>query len=695
MTLSLSELFQPAPPGITASGATPPTTAFYTVTGTVQLTPASPNVVGSGTEFTAQLEAQQTVQFSPQPGVFYSVLSITSDGALVLATNYSGPPAAAASLSAQSSSWLETLLQDGATLDLPTTSWQPGAVVRTVMAIMAVELSKGDSAVALQAQGGFLDFAATGFVTVTDIDGSTTTIAVSPDPSIPGQNPNANPTWLDVLASSVYNVTRTPGSAATNPLWLVNTTGASFGTFAPGTFHAGNNITGATYTAQNAFTYGASAVAGTFVSSVTVSAGGIVTVVTNSAHGLATGATVFLQNVLGLAGPGIINPTASAAGIGGGFATITVVNGTTFTLNGVTGAGAYTGTPLGKVFVPVSVTFAADMVGPAGNAAIGQILTPVNSIPGGAIGNLVTFAGNPWQSNTSLASACRGKLATLTPNGPKGAYLFYALVASQILAGQPVVNGGPVLPNPLPTNITLDGGPITRVLVSLSTGNGQVTATVANSSGPVGGCINNPISNVTAATPAVVTSANHGLVTGDYAQVNAVNGVNGVNGVFQITKVDNNNFQLNGSVGTGAYAANTGQVSGGDLYAVEAVLAAYTTPNTVTEITQSATAVGAAIGAIIYVPAAFVTQYQTAVSTALAAYFASFPIGGLNVDGQTNILPIGAIEGLLYAIGQQGGQIYTLSVTAVTINGGAIDLQLGATGVAVLGSTAAIQVIGV
>ncbi len=284
MTYSLDQIFVPSPPGVTSSGATPPTSNFYTLTGDVQVTNGSANVAGSGTEFTAQIEVGQAVQFSEQPGVTYEVVTLTSDTAIVISPNYSGTSSIQTSIAAQSQSWLQTMLADGATLSLPTTAWQPGQVIRTVFAICSVEFSKFDTIQAQQASGGFLDFAATGTITFTDIDGNTVVLPVSPDPSIPGQNPNATLTWLDVLASSTFNVKRIAATSAQNPLWLVNTTASSFGTFTPGTFHAQNPTTGATFSSQAAFSFTPSPTAGTSITGATN--GTIVTITTSTANGL-------------------------------------------------------------------------------------------------------------------------------------------------------------------------------------------------------------------------------------------------------------------------------------------------------------------------------------------------------------------------------------------------------------------------
>jgi hypothetical protein len=596
--------------------------------------------------------------------------------------------------STPANSWLATLLANASALGLPTTTWQPGDPLRTILAIQAVSDSKEDGVIALQAQGMFLDYAATGTVTLTDLDGTTATIAVSPDPSVPGQNPTGAPTWLDALASSQYDVKRIQATAAINAYCVVNTLGTSLGTFAAGTYHVANFVTGATYSNQAPFTLSPSPVIGTAIASMAGTS--VVTLTTSTNHGLVTGAVVYLAaiptiaNLVGLVGSGV---TTSS-----GFCTITVTGLATFNLNGVTGSGSYPLTAASLAYTPSTVVLGADAIGTTGNAGVGVINQLVTASPGCWGVNLVTFAGANWQSNVSLASTCRAKQATFSPNGPSGAYLFYALAAYLILSGNALpssppavtaavtaylaVLGLPPLVNPLPAAFTLDGGPITRVVVATNPQSGTVTTIVANAGGPVGGCMTLPVTGATAASPIVITCVGHGCVTGDWVQAQGILGLTGGNGVFQCTRVDANHVSLNGSSGLGAYTAATGQLSGGDLYAVSAVLQAYATPNAVTQTVASATGVAVTVAATAYVPRAQVGAYTTAVNAVLLAYLTGFPIGGLTVDASTNVLPIGTIEGLIFAAGQQlPGQFYTLSVTGVTLNGVAADLALGPTGV--------------
>lgn len=62
------------------------------------------------------------------------------------------------------------------------------------------------------------------------------------------------------------------------------------------------------------------------------------------------------------------------------------------------------------------------------------------------------------------------------------------------------------------------------------------------------------ITNATNATPIVITSAGHGLINGNQVRITGVLGNTAANGDFFITRIDANNFSLNGSSGNGNYA---------------------------------------------------------------------------------------------------------------------------------------------
>ena len=63
------------------------------------------------------------------------------------------------------------------------------------------------------------------------------------------------------------------------------------------------------------------------------------------------------------------------------------------------------------------------------------------------------------------------------------------------------------------------------------------------------------ITGASNAAPIVISSASHGLSTGDAISVSGVAGNTAANGVFTITKVDDNSFSLNGATGNAAYTS--------------------------------------------------------------------------------------------------------------------------------------------
>jgi uncharacterized phiE125 gp8 family phage protein len=66
------------------------------------------------------------------------------------------------------------------------------------------------------------------------------------------------------------------------------------------------------------------------------------------------------------------------------------------------------------------------------------------------------------------------------------------------------------------------------------------------------------ITGATNAAPIVVTSADHGLLTGDRIRVEDVEGTTAANGTWTVTGVDDNDFSLQGSTGNAAYTESTG-----------------------------------------------------------------------------------------------------------------------------------------
>lgn len=63
------------------------------------------------------------------------------------------------------------------------------------------------------------------------------------------------------------------------------------------------------------------------------------------------------------------------------------------------------------------------------------------------------------------------------------------------------------------------------------------------------------ITDATNASPIVITSANHGLATGDRVTVQNVGGNTGANGSFVITVLSSSTFSLDGSSGSASYTS--------------------------------------------------------------------------------------------------------------------------------------------
>jgi hypothetical protein len=573
------------------------------------------------------------------------------------------------------SQWLSFMLTAGATLGLSTTAWQSGDPARTILAIESVMLGQADTIASQMIQGRFLDYAATGTVTGTDLDGNTIEIPVSPDPSIPGQNDSAAPTWLDVLAQQEYDTTRLQSTNAGGPIAFVNTSITSQGTFAIGAFTIANVISQATYTNSGSFTLSTSTTKA--ISSVTA---GFTTQFTVIGHGLSTGAVIFVS---GMTGSGTI-PNINSAQFNGSnlFYAVTVVDANTLSI-GVVSSGSYTGG--GSIYVAQSIEFAAPTLGPSSNAAPGYASVSVTSTVGCFFGNVASLSGAPWESNVALASRCRASTALASPNGVSQSYEYYCLAAYSLLQAL-TANPGP---------ITLTGGPITQAETIINTSSGEATTILRNGGGIVDGCLNVAITNVSATSPIQITTfAPHNCISGEYGQANGVGGNTQANGQWQITVISPTVISLDASTYGGTPYTSGGSFSGGDLYAIDLIVQAYTVPEAVTATEQSALAVAAVITGTVYVPIALVATYQASMQTTMTTYFAGFPIGGLNVDSGTNLLPYGDVVGLLFSSGNQNGAIYTKSVFNVLINGSAADLSLTSVGFPVPNLTG-IVVIGV
>lgn len=584
-------------------------------------------------------------------------LSITSLFNPALSGVTPGNPGASPS----TGTWFAQILANAQTLQLPATAWQSGGVARTILAIMSNMFAQSDGVISTMAQGGFLDFAASGTVTYTAANGQTVTNPVTPDPSIPSQNSTGALGWLDLLANSVYNVQRIAAAQASGTLAIANSTANTYGPFTVGTYHVGNPGTGAGFSNSSTLTIAPASFVGGGVTSASNSSP--ITLTTASAHGLTTGQTVNTAGILGNTGAN-------------GFFTVTVTSTTSFQLNSSSGTGAYTGG--GTVNVCTTCPIVADLLGTIGTSGPNTITQTTSVLSGVTCSNVAALFGQNWESNISVANRCRLKLQSLSPNGPKGSYAYFALTAAQLLAAQ--------------TPAVQLSSPITRVTVQTSPATGVITTAVANANGVVPGVSNLPITGATNATPIAITTASaHGLSTGNYVTNSGVLGNTNANGTFVITVTGSTTFTLNGSSGSGAYTGG-GVVEGGDLGEVDAIIQANAVGNNVTALTASAAAQPVAIVATVTIPQAQTSTYLANAQAALALYFASLPIGGT----AAGVISYGEVIGLLFSAGSVGGAAsYVQNISNVTLNGVAGDIPFSTPGsVATLSPSPVINIIG-
>src|SRR5579859_5950590 len=361
--------------------------------------------------------------------------------------------------------WLAQEIINAQILGLETTAWQPGSPERTILAILAISLAKEDVTISVQAQGRFLDFAASGTVTFENLDGTTTTVPVTPDPSIPSQNPTGAPGWLDALGQGQYGEERLQATDASGPLAIVNTSNTTK-TYGVGTYHIGNAVTGATYANRSALSIPPSAIPGTGGTIVGVDVGVSPTVHTNTAHGLAIGSVVYFIGINGV------------TGINGMFATVTSVPSTTSVIVGPLSTGG-TWTSGGTMYACTVATMVADIAGPPSNASTGQVTNAITQNVGVSIYNLVPWSAANYESNPNYAARCRLKLGALSPNGPHQAYAYFALTAAKILAAQ------------VPS-VTLRNGPLVKA-IAFSNPQDDTTYTYVSSATPASTTLGQPV----------------------------------------------------------------------------------------------------------------------------------------------------------------------------------------------------------
>jgi roadblock/LC7 domain-containing protein len=129
----------------------------------------------------------------------------------------------------------------------------------------------------------------------------------------------------------------------------------------------------------------------------------------------------------------------------------------------------------------------------------------------------------------------------------------------------------------------LPGAQSYEVMVSNQTEQTSTTYTVQNLTPVVNA--NGQFDNSLIENPAIeITSANHGLTTGDTVRISGVQGISAANGTFAVTVLSPNVFSLAGKIGTGTYASGGKwvRVTGG-------VAASATTAKTITRVVNTST----------------------------------------------------------------------------------------------------------
>lgn len=362
---------------------------------------------------------------------------------------------------ASQQSWLQTIFNAAILLGLPTTSWRTGDPERVILTMLSFMAQREDALASAYNQGGFLDFAATGTITIENADGTSTIIPVSPDPSDPSVNPTGAVTLLDRLTSQNYLTDRIRETTAGGTLAILNTSASTYGPFAAGTYHVSNPITKATYANTASVTIPPSTVVGTAVTGA-VSSGGLIKITTSTAHGLATDDVVFIAGVLG-------TTEANGAWL------VTVVDADEFTLQGSVFVNAWTSG--GTVYEPTTTTVSADEPGSPSSSydgtntiALNTVTEAVTSLIGVEVSNPVIYVGTDTENNTALVTRARLRLQAVTTNGARGAYEFYALSS---------IDYAPLLSPPQEVST-----PITKVVALEDLDTGGVFVFLANAAGP-------------------------------------------------------------------------------------------------------------------------------------------------------------------------------------------------------------------
>ena len=299
------------------------------------------------------------------------------------------------------------------------------------------------------------------------------------------------------------------------------------------------------------------------------------------------------------------------------------------------------------------IDFVADAAfpGATGNVPNGTtliLLTPMIGVTVSALSTAVVATAQ--ETNAALLTRCQNKLGSLSPNGPSQAYQY-------------VVTSLPVINSQLPTGAQWTApttsypygvtAAITRAVTSLQLGSGIVNVYVANSAGPVGGCSQVTITNITNASPPVVTlSGPHGLADGAYVIITGVRGATGANNSLngQISWVAQaasgstlSLYEYDGvtpAPAPGAYTSG-GVLDGGDLGMADTAIQSQVVPDGQAAIVTAASEVVIAITASVYIRSSASLTAVNAIANIvndLDAYLASVQIGGINAES-SGIVP--------------------------------------------------------
>lgn len=335
--------------------------------------------------------------------------------------------------------------------------------------------------------------------------------------------------------------------------------------------------------------------------------------------------------------------TTTAACIGGTYAagTFRVARGSVTYANAASiiipaGAGAVTG------------SFVAAVAGSTGSSGVGTITTVVTTLAGTSCTNSAAAVGADAELNAELVARCKAKWASISVDGPSGAYVFNAKTING--ANQVAVTSGA---------LTQPALPVTRATSVASASTGIVTTYVAHAAGAYAtppnytGDAAKGIASSTNASPIVVTtSAAHGYTTGDTVYITGHLVNTAANGSWTIIVTGATTFSLTSSTGNGVGVATGSAYRYSDLDLIDNSIQANAVPSTVTAITLSATATAVTVVGTITVTGVTANRtdadIKATASTALTNLCRTIPIGGIGTSTYVYLEQIkGAIQAAL------------------------------------------------